>query len=107
MLLASEDLLEEVTLTLVLDAGVESAGDGLPVGLSSLLERGHGDPIVNVKHGGLVVLLHQLGDSEDELGVESGGLLDVALVVVDDSSVEASSGELLNAELLDQSSVGV
>lgn len=60
---------------------------------------------MHVKHRGLVVLAHQLGDALDKLWLERHGLLDVAFVVVDDGAVQAPSRELLDAELLDQTAV--
>lgn len=61
---------------------------------------------MNVEHGRLVVLGHELGNAENKVGLERHGLLDVALVVVDDGAVEAASRELLNVELLDEATVG-
>lgn len=98
-----DDLLQKVGGPAVPDTGVESPRDGLPIGLASLLERGHGDPVGDVEHGRLVVLLHELSDSDDEGRVEGRVLLDLAVLVVDDRSVEACSGEGTKRKVADES----
>jgi hypothetical protein len=67
-----------------------------------LLLGDHCDGISDVKESRLVVLAHQTGDISDEVRFEGHSLFDVAILVVDDSSVKAGGGEFLNVELLDE-----
>lgn len=49
---------------------------------------------------------HETGDVANKVGVEGGRLLDVAVLVVDDGTVHARSGHVLDIELLDEVAEG-
>lgn len=97
--------MHKVGIALVGDARVEATGDLLPVLRAILLLCNHGDRIGDVEERRLVVLAHQTRHVSDKVGLERHGLLNVAVLVVDDRAVKASGGELLNAELLNEVSV--
>lgn len=99
--------MHELSITLVGNARVESTSDLLPILRTVLLLGDHSDRIGNVKESRFVVLSHQTGDISDEMGLEGHGLLNVAILVVDDGTVEAGSGELFNLELRNEVTVRV
>ena len=94
--------MHEIGITLIGNARVESTSDLLPILRTVLLLGNHGDRVGNVKESRLVVLSHQTGDISDEVRLEGHGLLDVAVLVVNDGTVKAGSGELFNLELRDE-----
>ena len=94
--------MHEIGITLIGNARVESTSDLLPILRTVLLLGNHRDRVGNVKESRLVVLSHQTGDISDEVRLEGHGLLDVAVLVVNDGTVKAGSGELFNLELRDE-----
>ena len=51
------------------------------------------------------MLLHEVGNAEDEFRVEGRGFLDLSVLVVDDRTMQTRGGELVEVEILDQSTV--